>query len=139
MLNSPLQAPPIGCFRAGGFCPLDPSIHHNPSKSIEFPSKSTENHQINWEIHPNSSKSMQTTHTLIRTYQLQNQPRLLDSLLGSCSEIGAIQRRLAWPLRRGDTHKSRSVKATQAPPGLVAIHNNRTNSMALPATSRSSF
>ena len=34
---------------------------------------------------------------------------LLDSLRGSSVKIGTIQRRLAWPLRKNDTHKSRSV------------------------------
>jgi len=34
---------------------------------------------------------------------------LLDSLRGSSVKIGTIQRRLAWPLRKDDTHKSRSV------------------------------
>ena len=34
---------------------------------------------------------------------------LLDSLRRSPVKIGTIQRRLAWPLRRDDTHKSRSV------------------------------
>jgi hypothetical protein len=33
----------------------------------------------------------------------------LDSLWGSSVKIGTIQRRLAWPLRKDDTHKSRSV------------------------------
>ena len=32
-----------------------------------------------------------------------------DSLRGSSFRIGTIQRRLAWPLRKDDTHKSRSV------------------------------
>ncbi len=32
----------------------------------------------------------------------------LDSLRGSSVKIGTIQRRLAWPLRKDDTHKSRS-------------------------------
>ena len=31
------------------------------------------------------------------------------------------------------------TKPTQAPPGLVVIHNNRTNRMALPAMNHSSF
>ena len=31
----------------------------------------------------------------------------LDSLRGSSVKIGTIQRRLAWPLRKDDTHKSR--------------------------------
>ncbi len=33
----------------------------------------------------------------------------LDSLRGSSVKIGTIQRRLAWPLRKDDTHKSRDV------------------------------
>ena len=32
----------------------------------------------------------------------------LDSLRGSSVKTGTIQRRLAWPLRKDDTHKSRS-------------------------------
>jgi hypothetical protein len=36
-------------------------------------------------------------------------PFLVDSLRGSSVKIGTIQRRLAWPLRKDDTHKSRSV------------------------------
>ena len=34
---------------------------------------------------------------------------LRNSLRGSSVKIGTIQRRLAWPLRKDDTHKSRSV------------------------------
>ena len=34
---------------------------------------------------------------------------LLDPLRRSSVKIGTIQRRLAWPLRKDDTHKSRSV------------------------------
>ena len=36
---------------------------------------------------------------------------ILDSLRGSSVKIGTIQRRLAWPLRKDDTHKSRSVQS----------------------------
>ena len=32
-----------------------------------------------------------------------------DSLRGSSVKIGTIQRRLAWPLRKDDTHKSRKL------------------------------
>ena len=32
----------------------------------------------------------------------------LDSFRGSSVKIGTIQSRLAWPLRKDDTHKSRS-------------------------------
>ena len=41
---------------------------------------------------------------------------LLDSLRGSSVKIGTIQRRLAWPLRKDDTHKSRSVNIFWVPP-----------------------
>ena len=34
---------------------------------------------------------------------------LLDSLGGSSVKLGTMQRRLAWPLRKDDTHKSRNV------------------------------
>ena len=37
-----------------------------------------------------------------------------DSLRGSSIEIGTMQRRLARPLRKDDTHKSRSVKQIAA-------------------------
>ena len=36
-------------------------------------------------------------------------PSWTDSLRGSSVRIGTIQRILAWPLRKDDTHKSRSV------------------------------
>ena len=36
-------------------------------------------------------------------------PTTMDSLRGSSVNIWTIQRRLAWPLRKDDTHKSRSV------------------------------
>ena len=49
----------------------------------------------------------------LRSGQSQSQQTLnnlcLDSLRGSSVKIGTIQRRLAWPLRKDDTHKSRSV------------------------------
>ena len=35
--------------------------------------------------------------------------RITDSLRGSSVKIGTIQGRLAWPLRKDDTHKSISV------------------------------
>ena len=38
-----------------------------------------------------------------------SRPRVTDTLRGSSVKIGTIQRRLAWPLRKDDTHKSRSV------------------------------
>ena len=42
---------------------------------------------------------------------------LRDSLRGSSDKIGTIQRRLAWPLRKDDTHKSRSV------PSFLALNS----------------
>ena len=47
---------------------------------------------------------------------------LTDSLRGSSVKIGTIQRRLAWPLRKDDTHKIEKCKNiaaaahAQAPP-----------------------
>ena len=46
---------------------------------------------------------------MIATLILYNLDDELDSLRGSSVNIGTIQRRLAWPLRKDDTHKSRSV------------------------------
>ncbi len=46
---------------------------------------------------------------LCNIYHTVVNPVALDSLRGSSVKIGTIQRRLAWPLRKDDTHKSRSV------------------------------
>jgi len=45
------------------------------------------------------------------TRPIKTRPRRasVDSLRRSSVKIGTIQRRLAWPLRKDDTHKSRSV------------------------------
>ena len=46
----------------------------------------------------------------LRRQQKQNTHNSkLDSLRGSSVKVGTIQRRLAWPLRKDDTHTSRSV------------------------------
>ena len=42
-------------------------------------------------------------------YSINSATQALDSLRGSSVKIGTIQRRLAWPLRKDDTHKSRIV------------------------------
>lgn len=44
-----------------------------------------------------------------------------DSLRGSSVKIGTIQRRLAWPLRKDDTHKSRSVTNSFTQPHTSAV------------------
>jgi len=49
----------------------------------------------------------------------------LDSLRGSSVKIGTIQRRLAWPLRKDDTHKSRSVNSCLLNWGVAAHANMR--------------
>ena len=47
-----------------------------------------------------------------------------DSLRGSSVKIGTIQRRLAWPLRKDDTHKSRSVTSSFLNlPAVVFLHD----------------
>jgi len=54
----------------------------------------------------------------VRPHQPRWSLKLLDSLRGSSVKIGTIQRRLAWPLRKDDTHKSRSVSNFFLPPPL---------------------
>ena len=44
-------------------------------------------------------------------HRISSKKRHLDSLRGSSDKIGTIQRRLAWPLRKDDTHKSGSVQS----------------------------
>ena len=51
----------------------------------------------------------------------------MDSLRGSSVKIGTIQRRLAWPLRKDDTHKSRSEKHTHP---WVSCKSRATRAMA---------
>ena len=60
---------------------------------------------------PKLSTSMdwEGTSTYLTDSPMEVHNWLLDSLRGSSVKIGTIQRRLAWPLRKDDTHKSRSV------------------------------
>ena len=52
----------------------------------------------------------------------------MDSLRGSSVKIGTIQRRLAWPLRKDDTHKSRSVSNLLSILGASACQRQMLNS-----------
>ena len=45
----------------------------------------------------------------VHRYDMYNNITFLNPLRGSSVNIGAIQRRLAWPLRKDDAHKSRSA------------------------------
>ena len=60
----------------------------------------------------------------------------MDSLRGSSVKLGTIQRILAWPLRKDDTHKSRSVNNFSAARGysftLAKEVSERLASLALP-------
>ena len=47
-----------------------------------------------------------TTYMYIYIYMCTSLCMSLDSLRGSSVKIGTVQRRLAWPLRKDDTHKS---------------------------------
>ena len=51
----------------------------------------------------------QQSHNCARVRDNRLASCISDSLRGSSVKIGTIQRRLAWPLRKDDTHKSRSV------------------------------
>ena len=44
----------------------------------------------------------------------QHVAKIPDSLRGSSVRIGTIQRRLAWPLRKDDTHRSRNENSETA-------------------------
>ena len=46
----------------------------------------------------------------------------VDSLRGSSVKLGTILRRLEWPLRKDDTHKSRSVNNFAAH-GSMYVHD----------------
>ena len=75
---------------------------------------------------------------------------LPDSLRGSSDKIGTMQRRLAWPLRKDDTHKSRSVpsffmqrkpcflfRACTTPSNMV--HANKPKAEAVPLDINKTF
>ena len=54
-----------------------------------------------------------------------SQASLSDSLQGQFDEIGMTQRRLAWRLRKADTHKSRSVPSCLLAYGSMRQPNPR--------------
>ena len=54
------------------------------------------------KLHPDQRDSSESKHKGTKSASL-------DFLRGSSVKIGTIQRRLAWPLRKDDTHKSISV------------------------------
>ena len=58
---------------------------------------------------PRGTCGVESAKTDLSTMRMFCQTSLSDSLRGSSDKIGTIQRRLAWPLRKDDTHKSRSV------------------------------
>ena len=62
--------------------------------------------QINWHAYGRVPKGC-TTKDLDDTTLCHQ--KMLDSLRGSSVKIGTMQRKLAWPLHKDDTHKSRSV------------------------------
>ena len=67
----------------------------------------------------------------IYTFLYHNIIFILDSLRGSSVKLGTVQRRLAWPLRKDDTHISRSVNAR----GLAAEASAAPLSLLPPAPS----
>ena len=75
---------------------------------------------------------------------------LPDSLRGSSEKIGTTQRRLAWPLRKDDTHKSRSVPSFLCKGRLVflfracttpsnMVHANKPKAEAVPLDINKTF
>jgi len=62
------------------------------------------------QTHTDTHRYTQIRNEMLHLYQGSHRRLMqLDSLRGSSVKIGTIQRRLAWPLRKDDTHKSRSV------------------------------
>ena len=66
-------------------------------------------------------------HAYIHVYvHIHIHTHIMDSLRGSSVKIGTIQRRLAWPLRKDDTHKisfyihAHVIVSTPIPAGLVS-------------------
>ena len=53
-------------------------------------------------------------------------PDLPELLRETSVKIGTIQRRLAWPLRKDDTHKSRSVSIFFAAAHLITVSAQET-------------
>ena len=79
-----------------------------PHKTYHQTSNRKTGHSVHMFQH---NRLTNTPHTMP---QLQNKLHvsshvLMDSLRRLSVKIGTIQRRLAWPLRKDDTHKSRSV------------------------------
>ena len=52
------------------------------------------------------------------------QPEMAAIASVTSVEIGTIQRRLAWPSRRDDTHKSRNGKIDRAAVTLIIMSNH---------------
>ena len=76
----------------------DDNNNHNDSNDTTAPTNNNDNNDNDDDNNNNNNSS--------------NKPKtqaIPDSLRGSSVKIGTIQRRLAWPLRKDDTHKSRSV------------------------------
>ena len=63
--------------------------------------------RLGLSVGPSTSDTNNNTRTPVTDW--------LDSLRGSSVKNGAIQRILAWPLRKDNTHKSRSVSKTRTP------------------------
>ena len=66
---------------------------------------------------PRGARGVESAKTNLSTVPMFCQASLSDSLRGSSDKIGTIQRRLAWPLRKDDTHKSRNVPSFLYPSG----------------------
>ena len=84
----------------------DPSHILHPFSQIgvsrDWPYQTQQIHNIQTTSTPTTSNQQHQTNTMFET----------DSLRGSSDRIGTIQRQiLAWPLRKDDMHKSRSVNA----------------------------
>ena len=63
--------------------------------------------------------------------------RVLDSLRDSSVKLGTIQRRLAWPLRKDDTHKSRKTARVLSTKGAMGMGTCGNHKGSAPSSSSS--
>ena len=68
--------------------------------------------------------------------RIQGAPWSPNSLRGSSVKTGTIQRRLAWLLRKGDAHKSRSVNNFNVHPGPLSKGRKASCEPGTPRASR---
>ena len=88
------------------------SVYLSVRPSIRLSVRPSVRPSVHSSVRPSVRPSIRTSHCTRVTCPLCAHACIhpWDSLRGSSVNIGTIQRRLAWPLRKDDTYTSRSVK-----------------------------